>query len=284
MRGILNPANFNLCAFNVVAQLFRCLLTVSLFNCLFQQIQHKKVVAAGLLHTLVELSFERSAGPVAEPFFTAALKKIFAPFRSGHHHDATELLEAAMKEMPPVSNEFEIVWSLETLCNNCGASTSVYDAVETVLRVQAGDNAVEDGLANLMTWTDAGVCATCGGACQKRRVITGLPNNILIHISRFNDDGTKSTAALRYTERLDIVRLGEGQGRNLYELKAVVINPGGDNGTGHFFGSFFDPLEERWYVCDDDKVFNQAGPRLSDPHAILLGYQVSGWVVGACMF
>jgi hypothetical protein len=273
MRGILNPANFNLCAFNVVAQLFRCLLTVSLFNCLFQQIQHKKVVAAGLLHTLVELSFDPSSGPLAAPLFTAAVKKTLSQFRLGGHHDVTELLENVIAEVPTLSREFESVWSVEKRCKDCGASTEVYDA-ETVIRVQAANNSIEDQLENLMEWTDAGVCATCGGDCQKRRAITALSSNLSIHISRFNDDGTKSTASLDYAETLDIACPGEARGSKLYELKAVVINPGGDNGTGHFFGSFFEPLEERWYVCDDDKVTLSEGPRLSDQDAVLLVYQV----------
>jgi ubiquitin C-terminal hydrolase len=177
--------------------------------------------------------------------------------------------------VPTLSNEFEIVWSVETRCKDCGASTVVYDDVETVIRVTAGNNSIEDQLANLTEWSNnGGVCTVCGGACEKRRVITGLPSNLLIHINRFNDDGTKSFASLKYTEPLDMALQGEARGSRPYELKAVAMNPGQNNGTGHFFGSFFEPLEERWYVCDDDKVTLSEGPRLSDQDAVLLVYQV----------
>jgi ubiquitin C-terminal hydrolase len=128
-----------------------------------------------------------------------------------------------------------------------------------------------------MEWTDATVsCATCEGACEKRRVLTGLSSNLLIHVNRFNEDGSKSMASLDYTETLEIARPGEARGSTQYALKAVVMNPGRDDGTGHFFGSFFEPLKERWYVCDDDEVTLSEGPRLSNQDAVLLVYQVGG--------
>jgi ubiquitin C-terminal hydrolase len=102
----------------------------------------------------------------------------------------------------------------------------------------------------------------CNSMAEKHRVqkIVHGSDILLIQLKRFNWHGSKDSARISFTEKLDLSRHGSDQSKGSlkYELTAVVCHQG-STGFGHYIcvaKTDFKPPRGEWKEYDDHTLYD----------------------------
>ena len=118
-------------------------------------------------------------------------------------------------------------------------------------------------MTELMTNTNKRFCNYCGinSDSEKKHSIYQSPNILIIMIKKyqkFENIYFKSNIKIKYDHLLDIKEFVSEHSNNTntkYELYSVIRHSGGLNG-GHYYTYSKNPINDLWYLYDDDSVYN----------------------------
>ena len=82
------------------------------------------------------------------------------------------------------------------------------------------------------------------------------PNNLIISLKRFNNEGIKNENRVSYSEVLDISKYSKGYTREniKYSLYGICCHQGNNMECGHYISLCRNKGSNKWYKFDDDKV------------------------------
>ena len=141
--------------------------------------------------------------------------------------------------------------------------TSIYDCLNSYTKTEilSGNNAFNH-LGKLIQ-------------VEKRLTLDKLPNNLIIHLKRFeftsSNRGKINTLVSFPIIDLDLSSYNHGK----YDLYAIANHSGGLSG-GHYYAYCLDSFENKWYTFNDSSVSSISSEDLVTSNAYLLFYTIRG--------
>jgi ubiquitin C-terminal hydrolase len=136
-------------------------------------------------------------------------------------------------------------------------------------------------IPEIMTNTNKRFCNYCGikTDSEKKHSIYQSPNTLVIMIKKYQKYENayfKSNIKIKYDHLLDIKKFVSEHSNNTntqYELYSVIRHSGGLNG-GHYYTYSKNPINDLWYLYDDDSVYNVDDSEPLNCNGYILFYRI----------
>ena len=160
-----------------------------------------------------------------------------------------------------------LIYNKVTCTNNeCDFREDVFEPYNTLsVVIPPGDNvtsiSLQDCLVNFFTkneQVDSWKCERCNSSgCNKSQSFWSIPNYLIVHLKRFNNDGNKVSTHVDFPiEDLNLTQFMSDDKRDpnnfIYSLYAVNYHSG-DTKSGHYWSSCRN-LDGNWYLFNDGHV------------------------------
>ena len=148
-------------------------------------------------------------------------------------------------------------------CNNCSTISNVFEPFNCIsLNIPAsGTSDLQSCLKDYFNTSEtiaSWCCESCkGSGCKKVNRAWALPNYVIIHLKRFNNNSTKIHTHIDFPiedlNLTDYISKDKQDPNNyIYSLYAVNYHSGNSNG-GHYWSACKN-LDTNWYVYNDSDV------------------------------
>lgn len=161
----------------------------------------------------------------------------------------------------------------EIKCDNCKCIETIFEPFNT-LNIDVYDD-LNTSLSNYFNNEEINkrICEKCkNNGCVKKNKLWEIPDYLILHLKRFNNNGTKNNTHVKYPiTDLDITPYVHDINSDNYIYDLYAINHhSGDLSGGHYWSSV-KKLDNKWYIFDDANVHKIQNPDTSNSY--ILFYQ-----------
>ena len=165
-------------------------------------------------------------------------------------------------------------------CNECKCNENVFEPYNTLeLNITPDSTALETCLdeyfndnETIHNWK----CDKClSTTCNKSTSVWTLPNHLIIHLKRFQNNGEKVSSAVDFPiEDLNLTKYMSNDKKDpnnyIYTLYAINYHMGSAN-SGHYW-SVCKNIDDNWYLFNDGHVSQQKVTEIQKKDAYILFY------------
>lgn len=118
-------------------------------------------------------------------------------------------------------------------------------------------------------------CSECNVICdsQCKYTIRLMPKILIVHLKRFENDGTKITNKIKFEDILPMYNICDDDEEYGYKLYSVICHHGTSLDCGHYYSFGYSTTLKKWYKYNDETVRTSNLNNINNSEVYMLFYQ-----------